>query len=369
MKECSNCILTEVDYPKIKLNSKGICDICEVNSAKIKNITELNKSERLNELVQLVKTQKKGKYDCLIGISGGTDSSYLVHLAKEWGLNPLLLHIDGGWNSEKSVSNIKKIVSISGFDFITEVLPWDEMKDLQKAFVKANVIDIDIPFDNAVSMYNFYVAKKYKIKYIFNGYSTETEGLMPPNFSHYKCDGRNIAHIHKLFGTINLKDLKILGSFKLFYFDKICKIKFVFPLDYIRYDKSKSKEIIQAEFGWEDYGGKHYESIYTRFYQGSILPRKFKINKRKSHLSMLICANQITREDALALDRAPYYTSESLEKEDQQFFCKKLDFSTEWFENYLLQKEVPHRFYKSDFDLYDRVRPVYRFIKKIFSKK
>ena len=288
MIQCEKCLLNEIDHPEIKLDDNLECDICKVNKIRIFNVEEKRKSESIGTLINKLKSKKRSKYDCLIGISGGTDSSYLVYLAKKWELNPLLLHVDGGWNSEISVINIERIVENSGFDFVTEVLPWHEMRELQKAFIKSNTIDIDLPFDNAMLKYNYLTAEKYNIKYILNGYSTTTEGIMPPRFTHYKNDKRNLKDIYKKHSNNKLKKLKLIGTFEYIFYDKIKKIKFLYPLDLIDYNKKNAREIINKEFNWQDYGGKHYENVFTRFYQGYILPNKFNVDK-KIHLSMLIC--------------------------------------------------------------------------------
>jgi N-acetyl sugar amidotransferase len=365
MKCCNQCILTEADYPNIILDTNGICDICLINEKKIEEVEVLKKGNALQKLLSEIKKNKKGKYDCLIGVSGGTDSSYMVHLAKSWGLNPLLFHVDGGWNSEKAVINVERIVDRSGFDFVTKVLPWHEMRDLQQAFIKANVIDIDLPFDNALMAEIFNLATQYKIKYILYGYNNLTEGIMPSNFTHYKFDKRNIYDIHKTFGEIPLKHLRILGTFDFFYYTRYKKLQFVFPLNYIDYNKEEAKRIIEKNYDWVDYGGKHYESVFTRFYQGYILPKKFNVDKRKSHLSMLICSKQLTKKEALIeLNSQEPYPNKILERDDLRFFQKKLKLTEEEFKLYMLSPGVSHRTYKSDLDYYDLLRPAYRFLKK-----
>lgn len=365
MKACVQCILTENDYPDIVLDAAGVCDICRVNEKKIAEVAAVKNKGALEQLLSQIKKNKKSKYDCLIGISGGTDSSYMVHLAKTWGLNPLLFHVDGGWNSEKAVVNIERIVDKSGFDFVTKVLPWHEMRDLQNAFIRAGVLDIDLPFDNALMAEIFGLASRYRIKYILYGYNNLTEGIMPGNFTHYKFDKRNLYHIHRLFGTEPLRKLKILGTFDFFYYTRYKKIEFVFPLNYIDYNKEEAKRVIEENYRWVDYGGKHYESVFTRFYQGYILPEKFGVDKRKSHLSMLICSGQMTRGEALEeLHSQDPYPNKILEREDLHFFLKKLKISPEEFETYMHTPGVPHRAYRSDLDYYDSLRPVYRFLKK-----
>jgi N-acetyl sugar amidotransferase len=370
MKACVQCLFTEVDYPSIQIDAVGICDICHINEQRIQEINRKKSKANLEAFIEKIKLSKNGKYDCLIGISGGTDSSYLVYLAKKWGLSPLLMHVDGGWNSETSVINIERIVENSGFDFVTEVLPWHEMRDVQRAFIKANVIDIDLPFDNSMLKYNYNVAKRYNIKYVLNGYSTATEGIMPPNFTFYKFDKRNIYDINRRYGLSKIKKLDFISSLEYLYYDKVLKIRFEHPLNLIEYNKEEAKNVIKKEFDWKDYGGKHYENVFTRFYQGHILPKKFNVDKRKSHLSMLICSKQITRQEASnTLQNETPYPSALLERDDELFFCKKLNLSKIEFSDYMNSPEVSHRAFKSDLDMYDFFRPVYRFIKKIVGFK
>ena len=370
MKECSKCLFNSEDYPEIFFDENDICNICHMNENRIIELEKKKKLESIENFISKLKKSRKGKYDCLIGISGGTDSTYMVYLAKKWGLNPLLMHVDGGWNSETSVINIEKIVDNCEFDFVTEVLPWHEMRELQRAFIKANVIDIDLPFDNAMLKYNFIIAKKFGIKYILNGYSTTTEGIMPPNFNHYKFDKRNIIDINKKYGRLPIKKLKILSTFGYMYYDRILKIKFAYPLNLIDYNKKEARIIIEKEFDWKNYGGKHYENVFTRFYQGYILPKKFNVDKRKSHLSMLICSNQISKSEANSIlrDQAPY-PSNLLERDDKLFFCKKMKLSLTELNEYISKKEVLHRKFKSDLDFYDFFRPLYRILKKLFQVK
>ncbi len=367
---CKQCLFNSENNPFIQLNEEGLCDVCEVNMFQINSFKKIKTPEYLESMVQQIKDSKKGKYDCLIGISGGTDSSFLVYLAKKWGLNPLLLHVDSGWNSEVSVFNIKQIIEKSGYDFITKVLPWGEVRDVQRSFILANVVDIDCPFDNLLMSYNYMAAQEYNIKYVLNGACIATEGIMPSHFAHYKLDKRNIMSIHNKWGVIKIKELKFIGIFEYLWFDKIKKIKFLSPLDWIEYNKAEAKKIIQSEFNWKDYGWKHCENIFTRFYQGYILPKKFKIDKRISHLSMLICSNQLSKDQAKEiLENFPIYLNPLLERDDRIFFLKKLQLSEQAFENYINIYPVSHRSYKSNLDFYDFFKPLYQILKRIFKFK
>lgn len=367
MKECNVCLFNEENYPAIQLNEDGVCDICLINNKRIQRARHERTPEMLKKRIEKIKNDRVGEYDCLIGISGGADSTYMVYLAKQWGLNPLLFHVDGGWNSDISVSNIRKIADKSGFDYIAEVLPWEEIKDVQRAFVMAGVIDIDLPFDNLMLSYNYRLAKKHKIKHIFFGTSSDTEGIMPKSFTHYKLDRKNIRSIHKKWGTRSVNGLKFIGTLEFLRFSRINKISMDLPIDWVEYNKEDVKRTIIKEFDWKDYGWKHNESIYTRFYQNYILPEKFKVDKRISHLSMLICSGQLTKADAkqMLVNAGPYANIEA-KNADKNFFIKKLNLTPAEFEKYIKTAPVSHRDYKSDLDMYDLFRRNYRYFKKIF---
>ena len=362
-KACIKCLFNSNNYPLIRLNENGICDMCEINTKLVQQTKLKRTTNNIEDFIKTIKSNQKGVYDCIIGLSGGADSSYLVHLAKEWGLSPLLVHIDGGWNSEASVQNIKNLIDTTQFDYYAEVLPWEEMRDVQKAFIKANVLDIDLPFDNAMMSYLYRIANKHGIKFILNGYSNETEGLMPDSFTHYKLDKKNILDIHRSHGILQLKRLKFIGTFDYLYFEKVKKVKFYSPLNLIEYNKSEAKKILQESYNWKDYGSKHFENVFTRFYQSTILPKKFGIDKRVSHLSVLIGSNQLTREEALKQLNEIQIDEAEIQK-DRLFFIKKLGLTNSDFDAYLEEKEVSHRVYNSDLDFYDRFRPIYTFIKR-----
>lgn len=360
---CENCLYTSENYPEIKIDDKGFCDICNANISIIEKVISNRDKIDINAFIKEMKAKKSSKYDCIIGISGGADSTFLVHLAKEWGLNPLLVHIDGGWNSEISVQNIKNLVDITQFDYYSEILNWEEMKDVQKAFINANVLDIDLPFDNLMMSYLYQIAKKQNVKYVLNGYSSETEGIMPDSFTHYKLDKRNILDIHKKNGSMKLKSLKFIGTYDFFIYEKFNKIKFYQPIDWIHYDKQKILPLIKERYNWQEYGDKHFENLFTRFYQSQILPEKFGIDKRISHLSILICSGQITKKEAIeSLNKASIMNVEV----EKKYFLKKLNLTDSFYENYIKTKAVSHRNYKSELDIYERIKPLYRFIKNKF---
>lgn len=365
-RQCSKCLFDNVDYPDIEFDSEGICNVCHIyDDLQFKTVHKGEKGKHILQklLVDIKKDGEGQAYNCVVGVSGGVDSSYIAYLSKQWGLKPLILHVDNGWNSELAVKNIESLVEKLGFDLYTEVLNWPEMRDMQLAFFKASVLDMDLPFDNAFMAILFKVAKKYKIKYIISGHNTVTEGWMPATFCHYKLDSLNLIDIHKKFGTIPLKTFPMIGPIKTWWFKKFHQIRFVTPLDYIEYDKARVKQFLISELGWRDYGGKHYENIFTKFYQGHILTQKFKIDKRKSHLSTLICSGQITKSQAEEELKKPVYDSEELKK-DTDFFIKKLEISEQEFNTVMALPIKKHTDFSSYINIFNRLRKIKKAIFK-----
>ena len=367
-KICSKCILDTIDDQSISFNSKGICNHCTTYDENLKKFYFGNDKElkKFNEIISKIKEQGKGKkYDALIGLSGGVDSTYVAYLCYKYKLRILAVHLDNGWNSELSVVNIKNILKKTGFDLFTHVIKWSEFKDLQKSYFKAHVVDIEALTDHAIFSVLEKVAIKNKIKYIISGSSITTEGRLPSEWAHHKGDHKNIKSIHKKFGKQKISTFPISNYWIRLLRNKIYKIEVIDLLNYINYNKEKAKKTIQNEFKWRDYGGKHFESIFTRFYQGYILPKKFGIDKRKSHYSTLICANQISREKALLEIQKPIYESDFLLKADIEYFLKKMKFSEEEFEKYLKTTRVSHLEYKSIVHFINKLV----LLKKILKKK
>jgi N-acetyl sugar amidotransferase len=359
-KECSRCLFTNHIYPLLKFDKNGVCSICNIyENLREKTVFRgAEGSQRITNLRNNIKSQKKNaKYDCIIGISGGVDSSYLVYLAKEWGLKPYVVHVDNGWNSDISVKNIRTLLEKLQLELHTHVINWQEMRDLQRAFIKASVLDIDLPFDNSCMTIIYKIAIEKNIKYVLTGHNTETEGWMPENFTHYKLDAINIIDIHKKFGDHKLRTFEIMGPIKEWYYKKIKGIKFVYPLDFIDYNKDNAKDFLNKSFGWQDYGGKHFENVYTRFYQSYILYHKFGIDKRVSHLSTLINSGQITKEQAKEeLRRLPY--DESVIDKEKEYFLKKLGFSIQEFSDYLDSTNHSHLEFKSYIKIVRKLKKV-----------
>ena len=352
-QQCAISVMDNIADPDITFDDKGISNYYyEYKKARLAQVSigEIGWS-KLEKIAEEIKEAGKNQaYDCIMGLSGGLDSTYVAYLAKKLGLRPLAVHFDNGWNSELAVMNIENIVDKLGFDLSTFVINWDEFKDLQLSYLKASVVDIEAITDHAILATMYRLAGEKNIRYILSGTNAQTENTLPKSWIFSKTDHINIKSIHKKFGTIPLKTFPFMDSKVKRYYQQVKGIESISVLNYIDINMEKVKEIIQKELNWRDYGGKHYESIWTRFYQGYILPTKFKIDKRKAHLSDLIFGGQITKAEALAEMEKPIYDP-VLQKTDFEFVLKKLDLSKAEFEVIM---QIPQR---SHFD-FDYEKPI-----------
>lgn len=315
--------------PEISFDNEGVCNHCHRYDDELpKRVFKGTEAkEKLEGIVNKIKSTGINKeYDCIIGVSGGVDSTYVAYLTKELGLRPLAIHFDNGWNSELAVSNIEKVLKKLDIDLLTYVIDWEEFKDLQLSFLKASTPDGEIPTDHAINALLFREAAKHNIRYIINGMNFATESMSVRMWAYGHSDWKYIRSVHKLFGTSSLKKYPHYTFFNLFYWTFIRKIKVVSILNYVKYDKDEVMKLIQEKLGWVYYGGKHYESVYTRFYQGYILPTKFNIDKRIGHLSDLIRSGQMTREKALEELKNNSYSAE-MQQMDREYVIKKLELS------------------------------------------
>lgn len=363
---CTKCVMDTTDI-EIIFDDDGVCNHChEYEIKKERLILDPTKRDiSLKNLINKIKESGKGKkYDCIVGISGGVDSSYVTYLAKQWDLRVLLVHLDNGWDSELAVKNIENIVKFTGFDLYSLVINWEEFKDLQRAFFKADVIDLELLSDHAISASVNKLARKYNVKYLLSGDNFETESIMPSTWNWRKADAKNIKAIHKLYGNKKLKTYPFMSSLKRLTYKYFNFAQSVNILNYLEfYNKENVIELLQENFSWKYYGGKHYESIFTRFYQGYILPKKFGIDKRRAHYSSLINSKQMKREDALNDLKNQSYPI-SLQKEDFELVCKKLGFSNSEMQEYINRKEIKHEFYGSDKKLINNMYRIYKLFKK-----
>jgi len=367
---CKNCILSSNDDPNIIFDSEGICNLCHIYyEAEKKHVIkgEKGKQEAETILQKIKKEGRKKQYDCIIGLSGGVDSTYLAYYIKQKGMRPLAVHLDNGWNSELAVKNIENVVKKLDIDLYTYVIDWEEFKDLQLSYLKASVVDIEIPSDNAIIAILYKMAIKHNTKYILAGHNIVTEGFLPESWLHFKYDNMNMNAIHAKFGTKKLRTYPQLGYLKKTILESLGLIKWIPILNYIDFEKEIAKSTIINKLEWKDYGWKHYESIFTRFYQGYILPTKFNIDKRKSHLSTLICSGQISRDDALKEIKKPIYDKMLLEQ-DKEYVIKKLGLDSEEFERLMTLPIKQHTDYSSIINVYKRLQPYIKAYKKIKAK-
>jgi N-acetyl sugar amidotransferase len=353
---CTNCIMDTTDS-SIIFDDKGVCDYCNnyFNNILPNWHPDENGEREIMKVVEEIKKNGSGKdHDCLIGISGGLDSSYLVYVAKvKFGLNPLLFHVDAGWNSDISTHNIHSLVDGLGLELYTEVVNWEEMKDLQRAFIKSQVPDIDTPQDLVFfsSLYNFAVKNNYK--YILTGGNFSTECVREPLEwgAYYQTDMRYVRDIHKKFGERPLKTFPTCDIFKYkIQYRLINGVRVVKPLDFIPFIKEEATQTLEILFGWQRYQHKHHESRFTRFYESYWLPRKFGFDKRKNHLSSLILTKQLTREAALDRVSRPELPEAELLQEFE-YVAKKLNFSIEELRKYFDAPNKTFKDYKNNYKL------------------
>jgi N-acetyl sugar amidotransferase len=343
---CSNCVMDTSDS-RIVFDSDGLCDHCNdyKNNVKPNWNVGLESKLELGKIIDKIKKEGKGKdFDCILGLSGGVDSSYMLHLAvKEFGLRPLVFHVDGGWNSELAVHNIQMMVDKLGLDLYTEVINWEEMKDFQLAFFKSGVPHIDIPQDHAfvATLYNF--AYKYNIKYILNGGNISTECVRNPmEFLYYGTDMAQINDIQQKFGLIKMVTYPFSSVLRHKFFLRYIKgVQVIKALNYMPYIKSDALKLLEKEYGWKPYPQKHFESRFTKFYEGYWLPQRFGFDTRRVQFSSLILTGQMQREEAIAILKKPAYNSETIE-EDFNYIATKLGITKSELEIYF---NSPKKFY------------------------
>jgi aminotransferase len=347
-RECVRCVMDTSD-PFITFDKSGVCNHCNQYEALQSRLPlENNRHKVIESLVERLQTAGRGHdYDCLIGLSGGVDSSYLAwFVVKKLKLRPLIIHVDTGWNSELAVMNIQNVINKLQLDMHTVVIDWNEIRDIQRSYFLSGIANLDVPQDHAFVSSLYSMARKFKIKNILNGGNLQTESILPAAWGYDADDSRNLLAIHKRYGRRVLKTYPIINTFKKnVFYPYICRIKNHSPLNYIDYNKIEAKNLLIDELGWRDYGGKHYESRFTRFFQSHYLPKKFGYDKRKAHLSSLIVSKQLTRGNAIKELLEPLYNTVIFE-DDLNFFLKKLEISREEYDNVMSSR--PSLF--SDFD-------------------
>jgi N-acetyl sugar amidotransferase len=341
---CTNCIVDTSD-PSIKFDEQGVCDQCNDYKRNVESkIDWAKKKVEFEKIVCKIKNDGKNHdFDCLLGISGGVDSSYMLHLAvKDFGIRPLVFHVDGGWNSELAVNNIQVMVDKLGLDLYTEVINWEEMKDFQLALFKSSTPYLDLAQDFAFvgGVYKF--AEKYKIKNILNGYNYSSEFCSYPLKYYYYADLKFINDVREQYCTNPMNTYPMTSVFyRKFWMKYIKGIKFVPLLTYFPYSKDKAKELLQREYGWTPYPQKHFESRFTRFFESYWLPERFEYDPRRVQFSSLILAGQMSRVEALAELKEKPYDPETV-KDDFKYVATKLGISVDLLQNYF---DMPKKFY------------------------
>tara|TARA_A100001015_G_scaffold1799_1_gene2395 strand:- start:272 stop:1372 length:1101 start_codon:yes stop_codon:yes gene_type:complete len=348
----------DITDSKITFDEKGVCDHCNTYYKTIKPFWNHGKGREaiLKKLIAKIKKEGEGKdFDCLMGMSGGIDSSYLLYVMTEkYGLRPLVFHVDAGWNSQIAVNNIERLVDGLGLNLYTEVINWEEIKDLQLAFFKSGVPHIDVPQDHAffATMYKF--ASKHKIRFILTGGNYSTECVRNPlEWMYYQSDSIQLRDIYKKFGTGKLKDYPITNIlWHKVYLPYVKKIKLIRPLDFVPYNKDEAMQLLVDKFGYQKYPQKHFESRFTRFYESYWLPKKFGFDTRKVQYSSLILTNQMTREEALKKLEFPAYDPETI-LQDFEYVATKLGISVEELQSYMDAPNKTYKDYKSQETIYN----------------
>ena len=368
---CTRCVMDTTD-PEISFDENGVCNHCrefdEVTSKRwFPNDEGAKKLEVIYEKMKKENAHKD--YDCILGLSGGVDSSYLALKLYEAGIRPLVVHVDGGWNSELAVQNIENIVNYCGWHLHTIVIDWEEMRDLQLAYLKSAIANQDVPQDHAffASLYHF--ATKYGVNYVISGGNLATESIFPKTWEGDAMDAKNLLYIQKKFGTKKLKKYKTVSFFEYyFYYPFIKKMKVIRPLNFMPYIKSEALQELKDKLGYKEYARKHGESVFTKFFQNYWLPMKFGYDKRKPHLASLIVAGQMSREEGLKELDKPLYDEKEL-KEDKEYIAKKLGVSDEKFEQILQMPSHKYSDFPNMTEKYDRMKKVQNFVSKLLGRK
>lgn len=364
-KICKRCVMDDINTD-ISFDNKGYCNYCTDALELMPKIWHKDGLKELEEIIDKMKKDGKGKeYDCVLGLSGGVDSCYTAYLLRKYNVRILAVHIDGGWNTDVSTRNVELLCKKLNLELHTIKVNKEEMYDLQRAYFFAEVINQDVPQDHVFFAELYRFALKKHIKYFISGGNFSSESILPHSWGFYAMDGKNLADIHKKYGRVKLKDIKPLSFFeiciKIPYINRLKKIR---PLNYIDYDKEKAIKELHDEIGFEYYGGKHCESVFTRLYQNYILPEKFGVNKSKAHYSSLIVAGQMKRNKALELLKKNEYTNnDKLKEQDINEFIKKIGITRKEFDEIMndgvIRKHEEFKNFKSLKAFFQRIKHLF----------
>jgi N-acetyl sugar amidotransferase len=331
MTECTRCVMDTSD-PDIRFDSAGVCNYCRRADEPLPTVrwTAAASEAALASIATRIRAAAGKEYDSIIGLSGGVDSSYTALVAHRMGLRPLAVHLDNGWNSELAVENIQRVVEHCGLDLVTYVIDWREFRDLQRAFLEASVVDIEMLTDHAILAACVSLARQHGLRYLLSGTNVATEHGLPERWKWRKSDWTNIASIHRAYGKVRLSTFPHLSTLRWLALLATRQIRVVPLLDFVPYRRDEAAAALVREIGWREYGGKHHESLFTKFYQGAILPTKFGIDKRRVHLSDRLRNGELTRAEAVQQLSLPLYDAEELRVESD-YVRKKLGYDeAEW---------------------------------------
>lgn len=358
-QECTFCVMDTTD-PRIEFDAMGRCNHCRDFERVAEEHWFPNEEggRRLDGILDRIRAEGRGKqYDSILGLSGGVDSSYLALKVHEWGLRPLVVHVDGGWNSELAVQNIERVVKHTGFELHTHVVDWEDMRALQLSYLRAAVPNQDVPQDHAFFAGLYHFAVRNDVKFVLNGGNLATEGIFPTSWHGPAMDSINLKDIHRRFGDRPLKNYPTIGVFRYFvWYPLVRGMTPIRPLNYVPYSKDIAIAYLQDTVGWRAYERKHGESLFTKFFQNYYLPTKFGLDKRRPHLSSLIVAGSLTRDEAAKKLAEPLYDPAEL-KRDREYLSRKLRLGPEGFEE--LMAATPH--HHTDFRTWD---PYYRVLSR-----
>jgi N-acetyl sugar amidotransferase len=367
---CKKCVMNTTD-PEISFDSNGVCNHCHnfENVTAKKWFPNEDGAKQWQAHINAIKEAGKGKdYDCILGLSGGVDSSYLAIKAHEWGLRPLVMHVDAGWNSELAVANIEALVKHCGYDLHTHVVDWEDMRDLHLSYLRAGISNQDVAQDHIFFSSLYHFATKNKIRYVLSGGNIATESIFPTSWHGSAMDAINLKAIHKKYGERKFKNYKTISFIEYyFWFPLIKKMRVLRPLNYMPYDKEAALSELQASVGYKPYPRKHGESVFTKWFQNHYLPVKFGMDKRRPHLSSLIVSGQMTKDVALAKLAEPLYDPAELEV-DIAYLCKKLRITRAEFDGFMSVKIHNYTDFPNWDGLYDFVKRTKRLVFKIIGR-
>lgn len=324
--------------PDIVFDENGVCNHCTGFIERLQSRGYVKgESEALwQQYVDVIKNSRKGKeYDCIVGISGGVDSCYVAYLCKQYGLRTLLIHMDNGWDTEIAVNNIKAVAKALEFDYMSYVLDWEEFKNIQLAYLKSSSVDLEMPTDVGILASIYEMAAKHNIKYIISGGNLSSEGILPLQWGYHRYkDMKMYNYIVRKYSNTRIRKVPVIGLLKESYYRFFRKMKTLYILNYIEFDKDKAKQYLMQHLNWKDYGGKHHESKITAFWQGYVMYSKYNMDYRRSTFASQICLSQISREEALEkLKEKPF--DDGKVQEDKKYIAKKYGISVEELEGYL----------------------------------